>query len=259
VGAAKGARVMLAESYFGNVVDWLSESSHWRGTDGVPHRLVEHLEISAVSLVIALLVAIPLGLVLGHFRRGSFAAINVANLGRAIPAISILLLAVTVWGISDPPRWLRQIGVVSIPAFIALVAIAIPPVLTNTYIGVAGIDDNVRDAARGMGMGNGQMLRKVELPLATPLIMAGIRTSAVAVIATATLLAYVGGGGLGRFIIDGAAISFSDPRIFVGALFVAVLSIAVEGILAFVQRFIVPAPLQRHTDAAPDARVRVAA
>jgi osmoprotectant transport system permease protein len=259
LGAKDRTRMMLAESYFGNVIDWITDSSHWRGSDGVPHRLVEHLEISAVSLVIALLIAIPLGLVLGHFRRGGFAAVNVANLGRAIPALSILLLAVSIWGISDPPHWLRSIGVVSFPAFIALVALAIPPVLTNTYIGVTGIDQNVRDAARGMGMGNGQMLRKVELPLATPLIMTGIRTSAVAVIATATLLAYVGGGGLGRFIIDGAAISFSDPRIFVGALFVAILSMAVEAILAFVQRFVVPAPLQRQIQAGPDARVRVAA
>ena len=246
-----------AESYFGNVKDWLADSSHWQGTDGVPHRLIEHLEISAISLVIALLIAIPLGLVLGHFHRGGFLAINIANLGRAIPAIAILLLAVSIWGIKDPPRLLRSVGVVSIPAGIALVALAIPPILTNTYVGVTSVDQNVRDAAQGMGMGNLQTLRKVELPLATPLIMAGIRTSAVAVIATATLLAYVGGGGLGRFIIDGFAISFSDPGLFVGALFVALLSIIVELTLAFVQRLVVPRPIRRPFDVAPDVRTGI--
>ncbi len=123
-------------------------------------------------------------------------------------------------------------------------ALAIPPVLTNTYVGVSEVDDDVRDAARGMGMNDRQVLQRVELPLATPFIMAGIRTSGVAVIATATLLAYVGGGGLGRFIIDGAAIDYEDPRIFAGALFVALLSVLTELSLAAVQRFVVPRALQ---------------
>jgi osmoprotectant transport system permease protein len=140
---------------------------------------------------------------------------------------------------------LTSIGIVSIPAFLALVLIAIPPVLTNTFVGVSGVNDDVRDAARGMGMDERQVLQRVELPLATPYIMAGIRTSGVAVIATATLLAYVGGGGLGRFIIDGAAIDYQDPRIFAGALFVAVLSIITELSLALVQRLVVPKALRR--------------
>jgi osmoprotectant transport system permease protein len=246
--------MMLAQSYFGSVLDWLGESAHWRGDEGVPNRLLEHIQISIVSLVVAVAIALPLGLILGHYQRGGFAAVNLANLGRAIPALSILLIAVLVFGIGDPPRFLTSIGVVSTPAFIALVALAIPPVLTNTYVGVAGIDPEVRDAARGMGMNGGEVLRRVELPLATPYIMTGIRTSAVAVIATATLMAYVGGGGLGRFIIDGAAIHYDDPRIFVGALFVALLSILVELALAFVQRLVVPAPLRRAVVIAPEER-----
>ena len=246
-------------SYFGDVWSWLGDGSHWNGAEGVPHRFLEHIQISVISLLIAVVIALPLGLVLGHFRRGGFVAVNLANLGRAIPAISILLIAVLVFGVGDPPSYLRHIGVVSIPAFIALVLLAIPPVLTNTYAGITSVDADVRDAAVGMGMKDGEVLRRVEFPLATPLIMAGIRTSAVAVVATATLLAYVGGGGLGRFIIDGAAISVHDPRIFVGAMFVAVLSIIVELTLSFVQRRIVPQPLQHVEMVAPDARVRVSA
>jgi osmoprotectant transport system permease protein len=236
VGAPEGTRV----NYFADVVDWLTDSANWQGQDGVPHRMLQHLQISLVSLLAALLVAVPIGLVLGHFRRGGFFAINVANLGRAIPAIAILLIAVLVFGIGDPPAYLTSIGVVSIPAFLALVALAIPPMLTNSYVGVTEVDPEVRDAARGMGMNGRQLLRRVELPLASPLVVAGVRTSAIAVIATATLLAYVGGGGLGRFIIDGAAISYRDPRVFVGALLVALLSIATELVLGTIGRIVVP-------------------
>lgn len=246
VGAAIGGAVSaLATSYFGSVLDWLGDGANWHGTEGVPHRFLEHIQISLVSLVIAVVISVPIGLFFGHLRKGGFVVVNIANLGRAIPSFSILLLAVLLWGIGNPPRVLTSIGIVSFPAFVALVALAIPPVLTNTYIGVSGVDDDVRDAAQGMGMNDRQVLQSVELPLATPLIMAGIRTSGVAVVATATLLAYVGGGGLGRFIIDGAAIDYQDPRIFVGALFVALLSVITELSLAAAQRLVVPRALQR--------------
>ncbi len=236
---------LLATSYFGSVLDWLGDGSNWHGTEGVPHRFVEHIQISLISLVIAILISVPIGLFFGHLHKGGFVVVNIANLGRAIPSLSILLLAVLLWGISEPPRVLTSIGIVSYPAFLALVALAIPPVLTNTYVGVTGVDDEIRDAARGMGMNDRQVLRRVEFPLATPLIMAGVRTSGVAVIATATLLAYVGGGGLGRFIVDGVAIDYQDPRIFAGALFVAVLSVITELSLALVQRLVVPKALRR--------------
>jgi osmoprotectant transport system permease protein len=237
----------LATSYFGSVLDWLGDGANWRGTEGIPHRFVEHIQISLVSLVFAILISVPIGLFFGHLRKGGFVVVNIANLGRAIPSFSILLLAVLLWGIGNPPRLLTSIGIVSFPAFLALVALAIPPVLTNTYVGVSEVDDDVRDAARGMGMNDRQVVQRVEFPLATPFIMAGIRTSGVAVVATATLLAYVGGGGLGRFIIDGAAIDYQDPRIFAGALFVAVLSVITELSLASVQRLVVPRAL-RHVE-----------
>jgi osmoprotectant transport system permease protein len=227
-------------NYFSDVWAWITNPANWEGQEGVPHRMLQHLQISFVSLIAALLIAVPIGLLLGHFHRGGFFAINLANLGRAIPSIAILLMAVLAFGIGTPPPYLTSIGVVSIPAFLALVALAIPPMLTNSYVGVTEIDPEVRDAARGMGMNERQILRRVELPLASPLVLAGIRTSAIAVIATATLLAYVGGGGLGRFIIDGASISYQDPRVFVGAAAVALLSIATELVLAIVARFVEP-------------------
>jgi osmoprotectant transport system permease protein len=241
-------------NYLSTVFEWLSTGSHWRGSEGVPNRLVEHLQLSWAPIVLAVLIAVPIGLVLGHYRKGEFVAVNTANVGRAIPALSILLLAVLVWGIGSPPSVFRWLGVVSLPTFLALLALALPPILTNTHAGIVGVDPTIRDAARGMGMSDREILRQVELPLASPLIMAGVRTSAVAVVATATLAAYVGEGGLGRFIIDGSAINYSDPRIFVGALFVAVLAMIVELLLALTQRLIVPKPLRWSVE----DRVRVA-
>jgi osmoprotectant transport system permease protein len=230
--------MVTATSYLGSVWEWFTDGTHWSGEEGVPNRFFEHVQISFVSIVAAVVIAVPIGLLLGHKRRGGVVALNLANVGRAIPALAILILFVLIWGTKDPPQLLQSIGIVSIPGFVALVALAIPPVLTNTYVGVTGVDADVRDAARGMGMSGNQVLRSVEFPLATPFIMAGIRTSAVAVIATATILAYTGSGGLGRFIIDGSAISVEDPRIFAGALFVAVMALLVEGALALVQKFV---------------------
>ncbi len=186
---------------------------------------------------------LPIGLFFGHRRKGSFVAINLSNIGRALPAIVVLLFAVREFGIGDPPGWMQGIGIGSTPAFLVLVALAIPPIVTNTYVGVSSVDDETRDAARGMGMKGGQLLRRVELPLASPLIMAGIRTSAVAVVATATLAALVGWGGLGRYIIDGSRVQDYE-RLFAGALLVALLAIVVELTLAVVQHFVVPKGLR---------------
>ncbi len=232
-------------SFLGQVVDWFANGDHWRGREGIPRLVAQHLEISAISLVCAMLIALPIGLVLGHLRRGGFVAVNVSNIGRALPSLAILLLAVLAFGVGSPPTLFRTVGIGSIPTFIALVALAIPPVLTNTYVGMAGVDADLREAALGMGMNGRQMLRRVELPVALPLIMAGVRTSAVAVVATATLAAYVGWGGLGRYIIDGIAIS-DNVRVFAGALLVAVLSIVVELALGAVQRMVVSPGLQVH-------------
>ena len=209
--------------FLGDVASWFTAGEHWRGVDGIPHRLTEHLLMSAVVMVVALLVALPVGLGLGHLRRGGVVVVNLANVGRAIPSFALLVLAYFVFGIGPEP------------VFVALLALAVPPIVTNAYVGVAEVDPDAREVARGMGMTGGQILRRVELPLSLPLVMAGVRTAGVQVVATATLGAVIAWGGLGRYIVDGFA-QRDNVKVFCGALLVAVLSIGVEMGLAFLQR-----------------------
>ncbi len=230
-------------SFLQSTLDWFGDGDHWTGPEGIPHLLWQHVEISVIAVVVAVAIALPIGLFFGHRRAGGFVAVNVANVGRALPALALLLFAVRWFGVGDPPAWMRTVGIGSIPTFIVLVALAIPPMVTNTYAGVVGVDPEAVDAARGMGMSGGQLLRRVEMPLASPLIMAGIRTSAVAVVATATLAAVVGWGGLGRYIYDGSRVH-DDQRLFAGALLVALLAIVVELSLALLQRAVVPRGLR---------------
>ncbi|HSO94004.1 MAG TPA: ABC transporter permease [Candidatus Dormibacteraeota bacterium] len=213
------------------VVRWFLDGQHWSGDFGVPHRIAEHLLMSAGSILAAAIIALPIGIWLGHIGKGGVLAINISNIGRAIPSFALLVLAVELVGIG----WL--------PAFVALVALAIPPMVTNSYIGMGEVDADVREAARGIGMRQRAVLFRVELPIALPFIMAGIRTSAVNVVATATLAALVGWGGLGRFIIDGFS-QRDDVQIIAGALIVAILSIAVEFGFTGLQRLAVPRGLR---------------
>jgi osmoprotectant transport system permease protein len=188
--------------------------------------------MSGAATLAATAVALPLGLALGHYGRGGYLAINLSNVGRAIPSFAILVIALQLFGIG------------ATPAFVALVALAIPPIVTNSYVGVREVDPEIREAARGVGMRESRLLLGVELPLAMPLIMAGIRTSAVQVVATATLAALVAWGGLGRFIIDG--LSQRDfVQVFAGALLVAALAILTELTLAGLQRLAVPRGLRQ--------------
>jgi osmoprotectant transport system permease protein len=223
-------------SFFGDVGSFFGDGANWQGAEGIPTLFLQHLQLTFVSVAAAILLALPVGIWLGHVRTGGALAINVANIGRALPALALLILAVQWVGIGDPKGIL--VPVLSVPAFIAMVALAVPPILANAYVGVAGVDDELREAALGMGMNGRQMLRRVEIPMALPLIMAGVRTAAVAVVATATLAAYVDAGGLGRYIVDGFAVQDS-VKIFAGALLVALLAVLVEGSLALVQRAVV--------------------
>lgn len=219
-----------------DLVDWFTTAANWEGDFGVPHRMYEHVVMSVGATAAAAALAVPIGVALGHGgRRGAAGtiAINAANVGRAIPSYGILVLFALVFGLSGWP------GFGARPAFVALVALAIPPMLTNTYIGVRDVDANARDAARGMGMTGRQILRRVELPLAVPLIFTGLRTSAVQVVATATLAAATAWGGLGRFIVDGFA-QRDNPQIIAGALLVGLLSVITEASLAFVQGLLAP-------------------
>jgi osmoprotectant transport system permease protein len=222
--------------FLGDVVNWFRDGSNWTGNDGVIHRLTEHVQISLISIAVAALIALPIGFVIGHVRKGGVAAVNISNVGRALPSFALLILAVQIFGIGEPSGFLSFIG--SFPTFIVLVALAIPPMLTNTYVGMVGVDPEIREAARGMGMSGRQLLTGVEAPVALPLVWAGIRTAAIAVVATATLAAYTGWGGLGRFIIDGLSTQ-DNVQVFAGALLVALLAIVFEFTLAGLQRLTV--------------------
>jgi osmoprotectant transport system permease protein len=219
---------------FSGLLDWLTDPANWSGPEGIPTRVLEHVEISLISVAIAVAIALPAGLLIGHTRRGEFLTVSVANLGRAIPSFAILSIVFQVI-INVRPR----LGFTIIPTVIALVLLAIPPILTNTYVGVQAVDQDTVEAARGMGMRGGQVLRSLELPLAAPLIMAGTRTAAVAVVATATLAALIGGGGLGRYIIDGFA-QGNGPMVLAGAVLVAILAIFTELVFAGLERAIAP-------------------
>lgn len=231
-------------SFILEVLNWLVTPTHWTGSDGIPNRLAEHLLISGVTAAAAVAIALPLGVYFGHTGRGGFVAINVANLGRAMPSLALLVLML-------PVALSFKLGLGFWPTFLALVPLGIPPVLTNSYVAVRQVDTDVVEAARGMGLREREVLRGVELPIAAPLIIAGIRNSAVAIVATATLGALVAGGGLGRYIVDGLAVQ-EYPRLFVGALLVALLSIAVEVVFGAFERVAVSAGLRAPRDV-PDA------
>jgi osmoprotectant transport system permease protein len=216
--------------WLGDVVGWFRDGRHWQGANGVPQRLLEHVGVSAAALGIACLLAIPLALWLGHVRRGGGLAVNVSNVARAVPTYAVLVLLVLA---PDP------FGLSTLSILVALVVFAIPPVLTNTYIGVREVDPAAVDAARGMGMSGSQVLAKVELPLAVPLLMDGVRLAAVQVVATATIAALVAGGGLGALITDGFGRQ-DQAEVVAGAFCVLVLALTVEGAMALLQRRVNP-------------------
>lgn len=227
---------VVAAGFLDNVWSFLTDGSHWQGSDGIPHLALQHLQLTLVSAVVAAGIALPIGIGLGHLRKAGALAINVANIGRALPALALLILGVQYFGIGSPGGVLALVH--SLPAFIAMVALGIPPMVANSYVGVSSVDEEVREAARGMGMNGRQVLWRVELPMALPLIMAGVRTAVVAIVATATLAAYVSGGGLGTLISVGFAVR-NNAQVFVGGLFVALLAIGFELALAFLQRVLV--------------------
>ncbi len=229
-------------SFLGDVWSWFTDGSNWSGESGVPNLVLQHLQVSAAAMLVSVLIALPIGLTLGHLRRGGALAINISNVGRAIPSFGILILVALTWSPFYTPPGFAWVG--SWPAFIALTALAIPPMMTNAYVGMAEVDPEVREAARGMGMSGRQVLWRVEAPMALPLIMAGVRISAVGVIATATLASVVGFGGLGELIWVGFKIG-DYAEMFAGVLLVATLALVVELSLALVQRLLVSQGLRR--------------
>jgi osmoprotectant transport system permease protein len=201
------------------LLDWFNDPSHWRGGAGVPHRVVEHLSLWASSMVIAAAIGVGGGLLLGRSKRSGVVTINVANIGRAIPTFAVIVLGVS---------WL---GLGNTPVIVALVLLAVPPIFTFTFTGVRQVDAATVDAARGMGMTEGRVLRSVQVPLALPLILNGIRLSSSAVLATVPLAAVVGSGGLGRYVIDGFAVQ-DYAQVGAGVTLVVALVIVNEAVFA---------------------------
>lgn len=208
---------------------WISDPAHWHGGTGIPVRLAQQATYCIEALAVAGAIGVTLGLLTGHLHRGGPAVGAIANVGRALPTLGLLvLLAVT-----------SNFGVTSvIPVLIALVILALPQILLNTYEGVRSADPAAVDAARGMGMSGRQMLFRVETPIALPLILQGLRTATFQVVATATVAAYVGIGGLGRFIIDGLA-SEDYASVVGGAVLVALLALVAEALFALTERLTV--------------------
>jgi len=215
------------------ILAWLSDSAHWQGYDGILRRVTEHMEYAVVALLIAALVAIPLGMYIGHTGRGRFLVVNAVGSARAIPSLGLLFLAVLWLG----PKFHGDLAFLA-PTGLVLVVLAIPPMLSGTYAGIGGVDPAARDAAKGMGMRGTEALRHVEIPCALPLIFSGIRSAMLQVIATATIAAVVSLGGLGRLLIDGLAVR-DTPQTASGAILVAVLALIVDLTLALVQRLVV--------------------
>ena len=220
---------------------WLTSPQHWAGNDGIATRIGEHLLFTAVTIAVAAAVALPVGLWVGHRGRGQW-IVGSANAVRAVPSLG-LLFAVAMWLGSRLPGDAAFL----VPSLLALVVLAIPPLLSGTYAGVESVDAAARDAARGMGMTATQVLWRVEFPCALPLLLSGLRSATLQVIATATIASFISLGGLGVFLVDGLA-SGDYPQMAGGAILVAALALTVDIALAGVSRLLVSPGL---TDAAP--------
>lgn len=222
-------------SVFAEVLAYFTDPDNWAVTGaipGIPVRIVEHIGLTALPLLIALLIAVPVGALIGHTGRGGFLVVGAANGLRSLPEIGVLYILVSYLGVNSG----------SVTG--ALVVLAIPPLLAGTYAGVRNVDRSTVDAARGMGMTEREILTKVELPNALPLILGGLRTATLQVVATAAIAAFVGVGGLGRYIVDGLAVN-DYTRLAVGALLIAFLALFLDAVLAGVQRLIVSPGLRR--------------
>lgn len=224
---------------------WLLDPGHWQGPDGIPIRIAEHLAISVPSVLAAAAVALPAGIAIGHTGRGATLVVNLANIGRAVPSYAVMVIVLPI-----SIRWNPDLGLDVIPTVVAMVLLAIPPILVNAYAGVRAVDPEVVEAARAMGMREGDIVRRIELPLALPVIVGGFRTATVQVIATATLGAIIAYGGLGRYLIDGIARN-EDGRLFAGVILVAGLALAAEAALAALQRLVTPVGVRRALESGP--------
>lgn len=207
---------------------WLTDPANWTGDNGIITRLLQHLGYVLLSLGIAVVIALPIGAIIGHTGRGTGLVSGLANALRALPSLGLLIM-LALWGLNTLPGSVALLG----PTIVVLVILAVPPILSNTYAGIAAVDPAARDAARGMGMTGNQVLLKVEIPVALPLIMSGVRSAYLQVVATATIAAVISLGGFGRYVIDGLA-QQDYPMMVGGALLVALLAIIGDRLLALI-------------------------
>jgi osmoprotectant transport system permease protein len=227
------------------VLAWFQDPANWRGEEGLVNRLVEHLLLTGTATLVAVLLGLPLAVWLGHLGRGGLLAINVSNVGRAVPTFAVLLLlSIGPVGTDD----LGPYGRAGLATLVALVLFALPPIITNAYVGMREVDADTVEAARGMGMRPRQLLGRVELPLALPLIVTGVRLAVVQVWATATIAALVAGPGLGRIITLGFRRQ-DVAEVVAGALVVAVFALLLEGVLVLTQRLVDPVARARRQEA----------
>lgn len=211
---------------------FFSDSAHWQGYDGIPSRFAEHVQYTLLALAVAAAIGLPVGLLTGHTGRGGNAIAVVANAARALPSFGLLVLSVLL------------IGFGLLPVMIPLVVLAVPPILVTTYEAVRTVDPAPVDAARGMGMPESGILFRVEVPVALPLILSGLRSAAVQIVSTATIAAYVSLGGLGRYVIDGL-FQRNYEKVVGGATLVAVLALVTLALFRAVERFAVSPGVRR--------------
>ncbi|WP_028477243.1 ABC transporter permease [Nocardia sp. CNY236] len=207
-------------SVFLDAWHYFAEGANWRGPAGIGTRIIQHLYYSVVTVAVSAVIAVPLGLLIGHIRRGAAMLVGFANAMRALPTLGLLTFLVLLLGLGP------------IPPLLALVTVGVPPLLAGAYAGMANVATDVVDSSRAMGMTERQILLQVELPNALPVLLTGLRSATLQVVATATIAAYVNLGGLGRFIFDGISLYRYD-RVLVGALLVAILAMLLDGVLAF--------------------------
>ena len=222
------------------LIEFFTDAANWQGEQGVPNRLVEHLAISFLAVLTAAAIALPLGFYIGHTGRLQLLGINIANIGRAIPSYAVMVMLLPVMlALAPVLGYDPRLGLRFFPIFLAMVLLAIPPILVATYAGLQEVDRDLTESSRGMGLTERQILKGVELPLALPVIVGGFRVALLQVIATATIGAFLGGGGLGRYVIDGIA-RRDEGMLYAGVLLVAVLAIGTDVLLSWLQRRLTP-------------------
>ena len=235
------------------LLTFLTDAASWQGETGIPNRLIEHLAISLLAVLTASAIALPLGFYIGHTGKLQLLGINIANIGRAVPSYAVMVMLLPVMlGLAPVLGYDPRLGLRFFPIFLAMVLLAVPPILVATYAGLQDVDRDLTESSRGMGLTERQILTGVELPLALPVIVGGFRVALLQVIATATIGAFLAGGGLGRFIIDGIALR-DDGMLYSGVLVVAVLAIGSDVLLSWLQRRITPEGVRVATEEAEGA------